>query len=232
MHADDVPARIDGDEGRPCADGIRAPDAKLAIVQRWMGSAQPNGGIADVRGLPLRRVLAAVNANHGEIVRKLLLELPQLREDMDAVDSAIGPEVQQQHPPAKVSEREPSSAGVDPVERIGEIGSANGWRVHGGMRVRSGISCEPTDCHEDIAHGPLHSPLAVPPAYDTTSIRMPTDHELAFPQLTAGHIAELTPRGTVHVAAAGEVLFSEGDRDFAFYVVLSGDVEIVEHSRA
>ena len=80
-----------------------------------------------MRGLPLRRVLAAVNANHGEIVWKLVLELPQLREDMDAVDSAIGPEVEQQHLPAKVSEREPSSARVDPVERVGEIGSADGW---------------------------------------------------------------------------------------------------------
>ncbi len=30
--------------------------------------------------------------------------------------------------------------------------------------------------------------------------------------------------------AAGDVLFKEGDRDFSFYVVLSGAIEIVEHS--
>ena len=42
---------------------------------------------------------------------------------------------------------------------------------------------------------------------------MPTDRELAFPQLSARHIAELKPRGTVRAVAAGDVLFSEGERD-------------------
>ena len=59
---------------------------------------------------------------------------------------------------------------------------------------------------------------------------MPTDRELAFPRLSARQIAELTPHGTVRAVSEGEVLFSEGERDFAFYVVLSGEVEIVEHS--
>ena len=59
---------------------------------------------------------------------------------------------------------------------------------------------------------------------------MPTDHEVAFPVLGARDLAALTARGHPRAVKAGEVLFAEGDRDFCFYVVLEGTVEIVEHS--
>jgi thioredoxin reductase (NADPH) len=59
---------------------------------------------------------------------------------------------------------------------------------------------------------------------------MPTDLEIAFPVLGAKDLAALTTRGHPRAVKAGQVLFAEGDRDFCFYVVLEGTVEIVEHS--
>jgi thioredoxin reductase (NADPH) len=52
----------------------------------------------------------------------------------------------------------------------------------------------------------------------------------AFPRLTPEQIDRLRPAARCVEMAAGDVLFSEGERDFDFFVVLSGSVEIVEHS--
>jgi len=60
---------------------------------------------------------------------------------------------------------------------------------------------------------------------------MANDHEVAFPVLSAKDLAALTTRGHPRAVRAGEVLFAEGDRDFCFFVVVEGEVEIVEHSR-
>jgi hypothetical protein len=53
------------------------------------------------------------------------LELPQLREDVKAVDSAVRPEVEQQDLSADVGEGERASAGIDPVEPRRKIGGAD-----------------------------------------------------------------------------------------------------------
>jgi thioredoxin reductase (NADPH) len=60
---------------------------------------------------------------------------------------------------------------------------------------------------------------------------MANDHDVAFPVLGARDLAALTARGHPRAVRAGEVLFAEGDRDFCFFVVVEGEVEIVEHSR-
>ena len=60
---------------------------------------------------------------------------------------------------------------------------------------------------------------------------MATDREIAFPVLTPKDVKTLTARGTARDVHAGEVLFAEGDREFPFFVVLEGGIEILEHSR-
>jgi thioredoxin reductase (NADPH) len=59
---------------------------------------------------------------------------------------------------------------------------------------------------------------------------MSTELELAFPRLTPRQIAELRPHGTTRQVVVGDVLFNAGDRDFSFFIVLSGAVEILAHS--
>ncbi len=60
---------------------------------------------------------------------------------------------------------------------------------------------------------------------------MSSDHEVAFPTLTASDLAALSARGQTREVRAGEILFEEGDRNLSFFVVLEGGIEIVEHSR-
>jgi thioredoxin reductase (NADPH) len=54
--------------------------------------------------------------------------------------------------------------------------------------------------------------------------------ELAFPVLDEQQIERLRKIGTPRIAEDGETLIAEGDRGFDFYVVVSGSVEILEHS--
>ena len=53
---------------------------------------------------------------------------------------------------------------------------------------------------------------------------------IAFPTLTETDIAGLRRFGAERPLVAGAVLFAEGDRGFCFFVVLEGEIEIVEHS--
>lgn len=60
---------------------------------------------------------------------------------------------------------------------------------------------------------------------------MATDIEIAFPRLSPEDIEALRRFGSEIQVADGRMLFSEGDRDFCFFVILEGEVEIFESSR-
>ncbi|HEX2080428.1 MAG TPA: FAD-dependent oxidoreductase [Longimicrobium sp.] len=57
---------------------------------------------------------------------------------------------------------------------------------------------------------------------------MRSDHDIAFPKLADAQVDALRPRGRVRRVGAGEVLWNEGDRGFNFFVVLSGELEIID----
>ncbi len=59
---------------------------------------------------------------------------------------------------------------------------------------------------------------------------MTSDREIAFPILTDEQVDGLRPYGTERSVRAGEVLISEFDRNYPFYVVLDGVVEILDHT--
>jgi thioredoxin reductase (NADPH) len=60
---------------------------------------------------------------------------------------------------------------------------------------------------------------------------MAGDHEVAFPVLDAADLAALARRGHPRDVGAGEVLVAEGDREFSFFVVLQGSIEIVAQTQ-
>jgi thioredoxin reductase (NADPH) len=60
---------------------------------------------------------------------------------------------------------------------------------------------------------------------------MASENEVAFPTLDSKDLAALTARGHPRKVRAGEILFSEGDRNRSFFVVLEGSIEIVGHSK-
>src|SRR5256885_17059518 len=70
---------------------------------------------------PLAQELRRVHADDGELLAPLALELPQLRKDVQAVDSAEGPEVEQDQLAVQVAEGE-RAPGVEPVGVGREIG--------------------------------------------------------------------------------------------------------------
>src|SRR5689334_1966998 len=54
------------------------------------------------------------------------------------------------------------------------------------------------------------------------------DLSAAFWELTEDQITVLRPRGEVRPIAAGQRLFQQGDPTCDFYVVLKGEVELIE----
>jgi thioredoxin reductase (NADPH) len=57
---------------------------------------------------------------------------------------------------------------------------------------------------------------------------MPTELEIAFPKLTDRDLAALSARGRVRDVSAGETLYATGDKVIHFYVVLEGEMEVVD----
>jgi hypothetical protein len=129
VRSSDVPAWIDGNECRPRVDGIRSPDAELPIVQDGMGRTESERGLTNALGDALGDVLAAMDADDGDMIGVLLFEPPQLRKYVDAVDSAVRPEIEEEQLTAEVGEREAPSPGVDPIERCWEVGCADSRAV-------------------------------------------------------------------------------------------------------
>ena len=60
---------------------------------------------------------------------------------------------------------------------------------------------------------------------------MASNQDVAFPVLGAKDLQALEARGRVRPMRAGEILFAEGDRNFCFFVVREGSIEIVDNSR-
>src|SRR4051794_1416292 len=54
-----------------------------------------------------------------------------------------------------------------------------------------------------------------------------TDDPTAFPTLDARQVASLDVLGSRRPVAAGEYLYREGDAAYDFFVILSGEVEIL-----
>jgi thioredoxin reductase (NADPH) len=65
----------------------------------------------------------------------------------------------------------------------------------------------------------------------TTSVSA-SDEALMFPTLTAAQIAQVRQHGRARSTSAGEILIEAGDANPAFYVVVSGEVQIVRPAPA
>lgn len=59
---------------------------------------------------------------------------------------------------------------------------------------------------------------------------MANDTDVAFPVLSGRDLTRLVARGHPRDIKPGDVLFAQGDRNFCFYVILEGAVEIIEHA--
>ena len=53
--------------------------------------------------------------------------------------------------------------------------------------------------------------------------------EEIFPKLTPAQVRRITPRGRTRAVQRGEVLYEQGETDVPFFVVGSGELEVVRH---
>ena len=116
---ENLPARIDEHQRRPGANRVALPDGKVGVVDDRMGQVVPQHGGPQILGAFLGRELGGVDADHDEFGSKFVFELPQLREDVQAVDSAVGPEVEHDEFPAQPLDRQRFA--VDPLEPFREL---------------------------------------------------------------------------------------------------------------
>jgi hypothetical protein len=75
--------------------------------------------------LALGDIFAAVHSDNGYVVRILLFDLPQLRKNVHAVDSSVGPEIQKDYLALKSFQRDRFSTGMNPVEARRKFRCAN-----------------------------------------------------------------------------------------------------------
>jgi hypothetical protein len=83
--------------------------------------------LADPGCLALRDIFATMHTNDDDIILVPLFDLPQLRKDVYAVDSAISPEIQEDDSAAKFRELDGFSAGIDPVETRWKFRGTDTW---------------------------------------------------------------------------------------------------------
>ena len=119
---DDVALGVDDDEGRPGASRVGAPRDELGVVEDGMvdGVALDRRGECVRVGLVLE--LGRVHPDDGQRVGVLRLDRTQLVEDVEAVDTAEGPEVENEDATPEVGQRQGPSAGVEPAT-ADELGS-------------------------------------------------------------------------------------------------------------
>ena len=87
-----------------------------------MFGAQSYRRVTDAFSDSLSVIFAAVNADHYQLRRISLFELPQLREYVNAVDSPVGPEIEKNNFSAQIDEAQRTVAGMYPVEIRWKVG--------------------------------------------------------------------------------------------------------------
>src|SRR6202022_320934 len=102
--ADDAAFRVDEHQRGPSPAAELVPDLEVPIVDDRVLDPVSQYSLAQVRGIALRRELRRVDADHDHPVPVLPLDLPQLRKDVHAIDSAEGPEIDEGQPPPQVGD--------------------------------------------------------------------------------------------------------------------------------
>jgi hypothetical protein len=129
MSAYYVSIAIDHYESRPCVHCVRSPDAELAVVDYRMGDFVAPRRVTNTGRIALCDIFAAVHPYDSYVAGIPLLDLPQLRKNVNAIDSAVRPEVEKDHVTPKTFQRERLFACMDPVEARREFGCANTRQV-------------------------------------------------------------------------------------------------------
>ena len=127
---DEIAFRIDHPQAGPTAAVVSVPDLVVGVVDHRMLDFVAQDGLADVLGVVLGVELGGVDADDHHVVRIRVLELFQLRQDVHAVDAAVGPEIEDDEFAAQGVEID-RLVGIEPLRcRLPMRGPAT-WRGKG-----------------------------------------------------------------------------------------------------
>ena len=129
-----------------------------------MRDPEPRRRVRDARGLAFGDELPAVHADDEQLARESALQLLQVRHDVQAVDAALRPEVEQHDAAAQIGERQRATAGVEPVEAIRERRRAHDARcgeVVGHRGSRDGTIGRDTRCRPKVRNASRARPPRV-----------------------------------------------------------------------
>ncbi len=131
MRANDISTVIDRHNCGPRRYGEAPPDAELPIIHNGVMYAESRDGIQYARRNALGVVFPAMHAYYDERLSIPLFEFPQLRKDVNAIDSAVRPEIQQHRFLSQVRQTKGTSGRVDPFDVLRKFRSADsrksGW---------------------------------------------------------------------------------------------------------
>ena len=102
----DLAERVDEDECGPCVDRERLPDRKVGVRDHGVMDPETLSRERKTFGVALGRKFWRVDANDLKLVRESELEPMQIRKNVNAIDAAGGPEVEQHHLAAQVRNAE------------------------------------------------------------------------------------------------------------------------------
>ena len=138
MLADDSTLWIDEYECRPRVDPERLANLLQRIVHHRVFDPVPQYGLANCLKLAFAIELRPVHADDDQLVGELRLETLQIWNDMDAVDAALGPEVEQHNLAAQILRYRQRSLDVEPVDIQREVRNNWAWLIGEGAVPRSG----------------------------------------------------------------------------------------------
>jgi hypothetical protein len=92
-----------------------------------MVNAEPGAGVGHISRRFFSRKFRGMDPDDRQVVREFAFEIPQLRNDVDAIDSAVGPEVENDDFAAQLPDRQRRR--IEPLEIGRKFRSANGAGV-------------------------------------------------------------------------------------------------------
>ncbi|MGC0339337.1 hypothetical protein RKD20_004371 [Streptomyces sp. SLBN-8D4] len=148
MLRDHIPLRVDHHERRPGTDRVLLPGRELRVVEDGMPDAVPLDGVRHRRVLRLVRELRRVHPDHHDGVAVLLLQLSELVEDVQAVHTTKGPELEDDDATPQVGEGVLLPVRVQPAALADQLGGsdtdATGCGTAHGSRVPPGTDSHPS----------------------------------------------------------------------------------------
>ena len=131
---DEVPFRVDDHQCRPAAEAELPADGAFAVVNDGVFNLVADDGFADILAVAFVVEFGVMHANHDDLVRVLLFQEFEIRQNVHAVDAAVGPEVEDDNLASQFLQGD-LARGVQPFRTAFEAGS----RETTGKRVLASI---------------------------------------------------------------------------------------------